>query len=413
MSTLLITETFPPRTGGSGRWFWEIYRRQPIDHFSVAAAVDPQQTSFDQAQALSITRMPLSFTDLGMFSLAGWKGYWNALRTLMQLVRDQNIDQIHAGRCLPEGWLAWLLKQRLGIPYVCYVHGEEVKLPAAGETHGVMSSRQLRFITRNVMNEASFLIANSRNSERILLDEWEIPPERIRLLHPGADCQRFVPVPRDPKVRQALGWHDRRVILTVGRLQKRKGHDQLIRALPRIREQVPDVLYAIVGAGDQKQSLQRLTDELQLNDHVIFHGELSDDAMLQAYQQCDVFVLPNRQVGSDIEGFGMVLVEAQACGKPVIAGASGGTAETMHIPETGAVVACDEPGPLAALVTKWLLDPALCESMGAAGRAWAAAQFDWAALSEQAAALFGEVPRRMLKSARPTMKAKLGELPVP
>lgn len=413
MSTLLITETFPPRTGGSGRWFWEIYRRQPIDQFVIAAGLDPQQDSFDRSQKVRVTRMPLSFTDLGMFSLAGWKGYWNALRNLMQLAREQGIDQVHAGRCLPEGWLAWLLKQRHGIPYICYVHGEEVKLPVGNETHGVMSSRQLRFITRNVMNEASFLIANSRNSERILLEEWDIPPERIRLLHPGADCERFVPAPRNAAVRQKLGWGDRPVVLTVGRLQKRKGHDQLIRALPKIREQVPDVLYAIVGMGDEKPALERLAAELQLGDHVIFHGELDDEAMLSCYQQCDLFVLPNRQVGSDIEGFGMVLVEAQACGKAVIAGASGGTAETMHIPDTGAVVPCDEPGPLASLVTKWLLDPALRERVGRAGRTWAATNFDWAALSQQAAGLFQTAPRRIAKIARPTMKAKVGELPVP
>jgi phosphatidylinositol alpha-1,6-mannosyltransferase len=412
MSTLLITETFPPRTGGSGRWFWEIYRRQPIEQFVIAAGLDPQQNAFDQTHALRVSRMALSFTDLGMFSLAGWKGYWNALRNLLQLARAQGVDQVHAGRCLPEGWLAWLLKQRHGIPYICYVHGEEVKLPAGNATHGVMSSRQLRFITRNVMNEASVLIANSRSSERILLDEWGIPQDRIRLLHPGADCQCFVPAGRDEAVRKALGWGDRPVVLTVGRLQKRKGHDQLIHALSKIREQVPDVLYAIVGMGDEKAALEQLVAELGLGAQVRFHGELDDQAMLECYQQCDLFVLPNRQIGSDIEGFGMVLVEAQACGKAVIAGASGGTAETMQIPESGAVVPCDEPGPLAELVTKWLLDPALLERMGNAGRAWAAEQFDWAALSKQAADIFQTAPRRSAKVARETLKAIVDELPI-
>src|SRR5580704_4084202 len=139
-----------------------------------------------------------------------------------------------------------------------------------------MSSRQLRWITRNVMNEASFLVANSHNSERILLDEWDIPPERIRLLYPGADCQRFVPAPRNLAVRQTLGWGDRPVVLTVGRLQKRKGHDRMIRALLQVRQQVPDVLYAIVGAGDEQETLKQLAAELHLGDSVIFHDEISD-----------------------------------------------------------------------------------------------------------------------------------------
>ncbi|HEV8062894.1 MAG TPA: glycosyltransferase family 4 protein [Gemmataceae bacterium] len=413
MSTLLISETFPPKTGGSGRWFWEIYRRQPIDQYIIAAGLDPHQQAFDLTQELRVTRMPLGFSDLGMFSLRGWKGYWAALRGLLQLVREHNVDQVHAGRCLPEGWLAWLLKQRHGTPYICYVHGEEVKLPGSGESHGVMSSRQLRWITRNVMNEAAFLIANSHNTERILLDEWDIPPERIRLLYPGADCNRFKPAPRDLAVRNALGWGERPVVLTVGRLQKRKGHDRMIAALLQILQRVPDVLYAIVGAGAEQPALEKMTADLQLGDSVLFHGEIDDEAMLSCYQQCDLFVLPNRQIGSDIEGFGMVLVEAQACGKSVIAGASGGTAETMQIPATGRVVPCEEPGPLAELVTSWLLDAPLRERMGLAARNWAATHFDWTALSQQAAALFASASRRAVKAAPAALRAKVGDLPIP
>ena len=422
MSTLLITETFPPKTGGSGRWFWEIYRRQPIDQFTIAAGLDSNQQAFDATQKLHMARMPLAFADLGMFSFAGMSGYIKAVRNLWALARENNIDQVHAGRCLPEGWLAWLLKQRRGTPYICYVHGEEVKLPAPGETHGVMSSRQLRYITRNVMNDASFLIANSHNTERILLDEWEVPPERIRLLYPGADCQRFVPAPRDLEVRRELGWGNRPVVLTVGRLQKRKGHDRLIRALPQIRRLVPNVLYAIVGTGDQEDSLKQLVAELGLDESVLFHDEIADETMLRCYQQCDLFVLPNRQIGSDIEGFGMVLVEAQACGKPVIAGASGGTAETMQIPQTGRVIPCEESGPLAELVTSWLLDPALRKQMGDAARTWASTHFDWASLSQQAAGIFQSAPKKVPKVAVPTMKvpkvavptmkAKPGDLPL-
>src|SRR5207245_855592 len=125
-----------------------------------------------------------------------------------------------------------------------------------------------------------------------------------------------------------------------------------------------------------------------LGEHIQFLGEVGDDELIRCYQQCDLFVLPNRQVGQDIEGFGMVLLEAQACGKPVIAGASGGTAETMRIPETGRVVACDGPDDLAAAVIELLSDRARLDRMGAAGRQWVAEHFDWGALSRQALELF-------------------------
>jgi phosphatidylinositol alpha-1,6-mannosyltransferase len=115
---------------------------------------------------------------------------------------------------------------------------------------------------------------------------------------------------------------------------------------------------------------------------------VDDDRLVQLYQQCDLFMLPNRQVGRDIEGFGMVLLEAQSCGKPVIAGASGGTAETMRIPETGLAIPCDEPGNLAAAVVELLADPGRRARMGAAAREWVVERFDWGNLSRQAEALF-------------------------
>jgi phosphatidylinositol alpha-1,6-mannosyltransferase len=182
------------------------------------------------------------------------------------------------------------------------------------------------------------------------------------------------------------------VVLTVGRLQKRKGHDMMLRALAAIREAHPDVLYAIAGDGEERPALAAQSAELGLTGQVQFLGEIGDPELLACYQQCDLFALPNRQVGRDIEGFGMVLLEAQSCGKPVLAGASGGTAETMRIPETGRVVPCDEPGPLAREVIALLSDPALRERMGRAARAWVVGQFDWDSLKDRAERLFRSGP---------------------
>jgi phosphatidylinositol alpha-1,6-mannosyltransferase len=267
-----------------------------------------------------------------------------------------------------------------GVPYACYVHGEDV-----GTAH---YSREHRWLADRVLRGATFLIANSRNTERILTEDWGVPRDRIRLLHPGVDTGRFVPAAPDQQSRAALGWGERPVVLTVGRLQLRKGHDQMIRALPAIREAVPEVLYAITGDGEERPRLEDLVARQGLDDHVRFLGEIDDDRLVECYQQCDLFVLPNRQVGRDIEGFGMVLLEAQACGNPVIAGASGGTAETMRIAETGLVVRCDGPEELATVVVELLADPDRRARMGAAARAWVVERFDWESLSRQAEVLF-------------------------
>lgn len=212
--------------------------------------------------------------------------------------------------------------------------------------------------------------------------------QRISLLYPAVDTSRFLPAPRDPLVRKRLGWGDRPVVLTVGRLQKRKGHDVLIAALPEISRTIPSILYAIVGSGEEREALERLAREKGVRDSVQFLDELTDEELIQSYQQCDLFALPNRQIGGDIEGIGIVLLEAQAAGKAVLAGDSGGTSETMRIPETGVVVPCDGPELLAREVAALLGDPSRLESMGRRGREWITATFDLQTRSQQMHDLF-------------------------
>ncbi len=380
MKTLLLSEIFPPKTGGSGRWFWEIYSRMSRDEVTILAGTDARQAEFDATHHLDVVRAPLTKSQWGIARLDSVREYWRIAQTVRKLAKERGIERLHCGRCLPEGWVAFLLKYLAGLPYVCYVHGEDVESAA--------TSRELSWMTRRVLNNADFLVANSQNTSRLLTENWNVPKSKVRLLYPGVDTQWFSPAPRSLDVRQQLGWGERKVVLTVGRLQKRKGHDMLIRALPAIRQAVPNVLYAIAGAGDELAALEALVQSEGVADHVQFLGEPNDTTLIQCYQQCDLFVLANRQVGRDIEGFGMVLLEAQSCGRPVLAGASGGTAETMQIPDTGLVVPCDTPDQLGREITSLLLDDARRERMGQAARQWVTSRFDWQALSVQAAEAF-------------------------
>jgi phosphatidylinositol alpha-1,6-mannosyltransferase len=382
LKLLLLSEVFPPQSGGSGRWFFEVYRRLPREAVCVAAGEFPGAEEFDRTHALDIHRLPLTMPAWGLKSASGLRDYWRLFRALKRLVRQEGIDRLHVGRDLPEGWLAWMLNRWCGLPYLVYVHGEELNL-------GVQS-REMRWMMRRVFGRAERVIVNSRNTARLMRD-WA-PDEKVTILHPGVDTERFTPSARDIQVRRDLGWGDRPVVLTVGRLQKRKGHDMLIRALPRICQAMPDVLYVIVGDGGERKALEALSREVGVSDCVHFAGEISDDAMIRCYQQCDLFVLPNREVDGDIEGFGMVLLEAQSCGKPVVAGDSGGTAETMIPGETGLIVDCTSPGPLAEAVIELLRDGPRREAMGSRARQWVVERFDWAALAAQAATVFGLGP---------------------
>src|SRR5262249_26060423 len=161
------------------------------------------------------------------------------------------------------------------------------------------TSRELGWLLRRVLTGAAFVIANSRNTVRLLREEWQQPAQRVHLLYPGVDTSRFVPAARDLNVLARLGWGNRTGLLTVRRLQKRKGHDQMILALHAIRKSVPDVLYVIVGEGEEQIALRNLVAAEGLSSSVQFLGELDDESLVRCYQQCDLFVLPNRQVDKD------------------------------------------------------------------------------------------------------------------
>ena len=372
MRILLVSEVFPPRHGGSGRWFWEIYRRLDAKQTVILAGTYPGDVEFDTSHMLQVHRTPMSFPTWGVASRQGFGCYRELVGMIRERVNRDRPDQIHCGKILPEGLAAWWIHHRFGIPYLCYVHGEELSIAGA--------SRELRWLTRRVFASAARVIANSHNTASLLRHDWQVSEDQLRVLHPGVDIDHFRPAERDLAVRSELGWDDRPVILTVGRLQKRKGHDQLIRCLPALIKCHPELLYSVIGDGPERTALRSLVKQLNLGQHVDFRGEADDVEILSCYQQCDLFALPNRTVDGDFEGFGMVLLEAQACGKSVIAGTSGGTGEAMVDGETGYRVDCESEFALTKCLTSLTLDREAIETMGNRAREWTTEHFAWDSL---------------------------------
>ena len=169
MATLLVSDIFPPRTGGSGRWFWEIARRLPREDFWIAAGEDPGQGAFDRTHDLRLIRTPLTMPSRTVTKFDDLKRYGRAIQALRELVRAEGITAILCGRCLPEGLIGLVLKWWTGVPYAVFAHGEEVNLAAARtESHspgGMMQSRQYRWLTARVLRGAGYVIANTRNTQ--------------------------------------------------------------------------------------------------------------------------------------------------------------------------------------------------------------------------------------------------------
>ncbi|WP_417518012.1 glycosyltransferase family 4 protein [Marinobacter sp.] len=374
---LLVSEIFPPTHGGSGRWFWEIYSRFPEGSVACLVGEHPDAETTDPAFPHPIYRFTLNSSEWGLRSISGLRYYLKAWNRLRKLVKGEGVAQIHCGRILPEGLAAMFINLTHRVPYTCYVHGEDVEV--------ALTSRELKLLTQLVMKRAERIVANSQNSRRILTEKWQLPEHKVVVMTPGVDVDKFTPATGSQPLQK---WAGKRVILTVGRLQKRKGQDMMIRALPRLEARFPNLHYCIVGDGAEREPLIRLAAELGVSHMVEFAGEIDDAEMVEHYRHCDLFALPNRRIGNDDEGFGMVLLEAQACGRSVLAGDSGGTRETLEQGTTGVLVDCTAPEPIAVALHQLLQNPENLQTMGYAGRQRVEECFSWNSLAEKARRLF-------------------------
>jgi phosphatidylinositol alpha-1,6-mannosyltransferase len=300
-----------------------------------------------------------------------------------RLVREFGAEQVHCAKIFPEGLAAYFVRRFRGIPYVLYAHGEEITTAA--------ESRKLRFLVGPVYRAASALIANSFNT-RSLLEDVGVPPERIHTIHPGVDLNRFrCREGEGERTRRVLGIGKIPLLLTVGRLQKRKGQDVVIKALPEVRKRFPDVRYLIVGDGEEAENLRRLAEAKGVSDNVLFAGKVPDSDLPGFYAACDLFIMANRAVNGDIEGFGMVFLEANAAGKPVIGGISGGTRDAILDGQTGVRVEGERPEAVASAIVRLLADPDLRNRMGEAGRRRVVRDFSWDSVVEKTRRLAGEL----------------------
>jgi phosphatidylinositol alpha-1,6-mannosyltransferase len=370
--SVLLSANFPPLRGGTARLFWELYRRAPPRRVRVITSERFARSDFSGGPPLLDVRgLGAPFPAWPLFSIGGPVGYRAASRALDRDLRATPARALHAARLLPEGWLA----RGSGLRYACWVHGEEL--------NSIGRSRQLTWMARRVLAGATLSIANSEHTASLLTRWFGIDAGRIRVVHPGVDCAWFHPAEPDAAARAELGWGARPVILTVARLQERKGHLQLLDALAPLVRYRPDLLWAVVGDGEMRAAIERRIAETGLGGHVLLHGELDERRLLLAYQQCDLFVLPNVEVGGDFEGFGMVLLEAQACGRAAIAGASGGTGEAIFDGETGFLVDCTDRAALSGALGRLLDAPDERRVMGERGRR-RASTFDWTLVADRA-----------------------------
>ena len=298
----------------------------------------------------------------------------------LALALAHRFDGIHAFRALPEGGVAWAVARLTGRPVTLYAHGEELTGWGRGGKF-----RAMRFALRR----ADRVIANSDNTRVTLLD-MGVDEARIAVIHPGVDVERFRPGLDTRGLRASLGVSaDEFLLFSVGRLSRRKGFDQTMRAVARLRAEGLALRYAVAGVGEDAAYLAALVGELGMGDAVHMLGALSEDELPRWLNACDAFAMPNREINGDNEGFGMVFIEAAACGKTSVAGIAGGTGSAVLHNETGLRVDGGSVEAVADAVRALCRDRGLRTRLERAALTRAREQFAWDRVAEATRRLTG------------------------
>lgn len=374
---LVLTELFLPTKGGTAVWFDEAYRRLGGKQIHVLTAGVPGDVEHDLHNPNSVHRLklqdhpflrPASFPKYLRFFL---HGLWLGLRN--------DFEAVHAGRVLPEGLCAWAIARMIRRPLVIYAHGEEITT----WRHLPRRLKAMRFAYRH----ADRVVANS-DFTRDQLVSLGVRPDRITIINPGVDIERFRPDYETADLRARIGLAaGQKLIVSVGRLNRRKGFDTVIAALPRLVEQGIDVHHVIIGIGDDEDYLRQLAEKKGVSERVHLLGHVDSDDLPRWYCAADVFAMPNRKVNDDTEGFGMVYVEAAACGTPSIAGNAGGTGSAVLDGETGLRVDGDDLEAVTAALQGILADDAYAKELADAAERRARSELSWEQVAVKTAAL--------------------------
>lgn len=353
MRILLVTNDFPPRVGGIQNYLWNIYSRLDPADVAVLAPSFPGDVAFDRSQPFSIERWPA-------------RVYWPTpalKRRVRELAKAHRADAVAFGAVLPMNAID------AGVPSIVHTHGFEV---AWARVPGLIG------LLRRIGERARLVTVVSEYTRRFIARALGSDAP-IELLRTGVDLERFHPGVDGSEVRKRHGLGGRPIVTHVSRLVARKGQDVLIRAMPIVRRNVPDATALIVGGGPGETRLRRLAASHGAEAAVTFAGEASEEALAAHYAAGDVFAMPCRSRWADleVEGLGLVYLEAQACGRPAIAGDSGGAPEAVVPGESGFVVPGSDHRALAARLTELLGDPARARAMGEAGRRFVETNHRW------------------------------------
>jgi phosphatidylinositol alpha-1,6-mannosyltransferase len=357
---LVVTNDFPPRQGGIQSFVHGVVSRLDPEQVVVHTSRWHGWEGWDATQPYPVVRAATSVL----------LPTPQVRRSTLELFREHGCTDVWFGAAAPLGLLAPALRVAGAQRIVATTHGHE-----AGWAVLPGSRQLLRRIAAHV-DVMTYLGEWTRRRLGVAVGRYA---DRLQRLVPAVDAAHFAPQPGENRVRRDLGLDDRPVVVCVSRLMPRKGQDQLVRAWPHVQRRVPGAVLLLVGGGPDRTRIERLARATGVADDVVLAGSVPHEHLPQWYAAGDVFAMPCRErlAGLDVEGLGMVFLEAAACGLPVVAGASGGSPDAVLAGRTGFVVDGRSVAEVAHCVAGLLADPERAAALGRHGREWVLAQWTW------------------------------------
>ncbi len=364
MRKLIITLEYPPQVGGIASYIFNLASHLPVEDIVVYAPENKQQIEFD-------SKNPWKTYRLNPYWSLIWPRWLRMFFQITTLVNQEKIEMLYVNHIFPVGYVAYLIKKFKKIPYTLFFHGTDITTAIANK------NKRKKFVT--ICKEANTIVVNSEFLKNKLLDVVDGLKD-VRVVYPcpndlfydsAVDENEITTL----KAKLALG--GKKVILTVARMVEGKGFPHMVRMLPEVLKQVPNVVWLVIGDGPKNKEVFQMVQKNSLQNVVRFLGKVDQQELSKFYRLADLFVLLTHKDENHEEGWGTVFLEAAACGLPVVAGRVGGVEEAVLDGETGVVVDVYQDQSVVPAIVGLLKDPEFAKQLGEVGKQRATNYFRW------------------------------------
>jgi phosphatidyl-myo-inositol dimannoside synthase len=380
MKILLVTPYYYPRNYGGAPYVYKKLIELSKNTITIFTGYDDRYKSetmnFDSTVDYAIVRSRnLVFNNTSTNNLVNILGLvWHIITTSIRYILciiKCSPDIIICGQVYEVGWLS-MINKFFNLKTACYIHGEEI---TTIRPRGIWS-RIREICAAKVINDASVVITVSNYTKNTIGQKYGIH-DNVVVINNGVDLEEFFPKSKISIFENKYGILGRRILLSLARLVPKKGIDKVIEAMPEITANIPDAVYLVGGDGPDRVRLERLAEQVGVKDKVVYAGYLANDELNDFMNLGEIFIMPNREINGDTEGFGLVFLQASACGLPVVGGNAGGTDDAIQDGKSGFIINGNDKSQIVSQVIKLFKNDDLRKGMGDFGLNWVTKECSW------------------------------------